>query len=155
MYGGYEMEIFMKKRIFLMVLLVKIVCFDGLIQANMYGTHRKLDPVSDFRYPPSLVEILHTKINNIHCTLDGEIRQIHRSLNLSSLEQEFLDLSTLYDETVNTSQHHTMRSDDKEFLEKMIERIDQLIAQLEGTDKKKSYQQLKSLSDEFKQKISS
>lgn len=91
----------------------------------------QVDSMVDFRYPVSVMEQVHT--NLAHVLYDLEMKPVHKS----HLQNDVIDTSihTLQEvDDLLTSKQHNIKSEDIDFLESMIDRIDKLIEHLEGDD---------------------
>ena len=87
-----------------------------------------------FRTPYSLGELLHDGLVAVEEKVQEGI-QSSDSL-VSSLEVSAMildDLHNQYQGIVDKSNMHTMQRDDRDFLQRMIDRIDQMIQTLEGS----------------------
>ena len=87
-----------------------------------------------FRPDPTLFE-------NVHGGVVVVLSDLQRpDVNMDALIQEIEGLQSEVETQLGTSQDNTIRSDDREYLQKMIDRIDQLINALEGSNPRKADQ---------------
>jgi len=96
------------------------------------GQSFTFDPMVDFRSPQSLIEILHEGL----VTIEGRLNSCCDSNDdigsmLVAVGSELVKLNESYDSMVNRSKMHTVYSEDIEFLQKMIDKIDTMIHSLE------------------------
>lgn len=93
-----------------------------------------VNPIADLRSPRSLCELLHSEINTIYGNLQSSSTSPCELLDaLRSANDSFGRLSDAYDTMVNTTRNHQVHQGDKEFLQKMIDRINMLLVDLEPT----------------------
>lgn len=105
------------------------VLYTGIFQAENIKYHsRELDPMIDFRTPRSLAEDLHAGLTSIITELTVE-KPTSQSFDFAASTLE--DLHNRYDEMVNQTKKDTMQDGNIQFLQEMIARIDQIIAQIE------------------------
>ena len=109
--------------------------FIGLWMGPMQALGGKvtLDPMVDFRAPKSLTELLQEGL----LSLEAELRDcvIHiKSSDISKIEVQLKQLNDTYDTMVGRSRMNTLYSSDGEFLQKLIDRINTMIQQLEKSD---------------------
>lgn len=153
----------MKKQSRLSVYLVTAL----LIGTNMLANENisfanQVDPIVDLRAPRSLFEVLHNGINDVYVSFQSALEANANISDISqSAECNINHLSDVYDSMVNTTRNHNVYHDDKEFLQKMIDRITSMIDELENSDNEESSkdakQSLRSVRiscDSFKAKIS-
>lgn len=85
------------------------------------------DPVSDFRSPHSLTELLHEGLIQVESLLiDQEYNQVQMLLR---------SLSDSYDSMIGKSNIHVVYRDDRDFLQNLIDRIDLMIHELESSSR--------------------
>ncbi len=126
----------------------QVFCFRmfafGLLIGSSFGVQaqqavrsldqRSLDPMIDFRSPYSLTEVLQEGLIAIEADLQGcADNPGEMGEYLSHASSELYRLHGAYDEMINRSKMHTVYRDDREFLQKMIDRIDSMISALEGS----------------------
>lgn len=146
----------MKKQELLQLALMVCSFSEFFLNAQQKRNIKAIDPIIDFRAPQSLMESLQEGINVVYHSLQsGNIAKAE----LQNAESQLSDLMSLCDSTMNTTRQHHVNEDDKAFLQKMIDRIDQLIDQLEKTDDKEEQDRsmirsIRSLCHNLKDKIS-
>lgn len=92
-----------------------------------------IDSITELRTPNSLFELLHEGLNTVYSFLEKD------ALNsLDRVEAELVKLLEFCDNLTNTTRYNQVLNEDKEFLQAMIDRIDKLIADLEGDSCQKS-----------------
>ena len=106
---------------------------------GIFGSKIELDPMVHFRYPVSLFEMLHEGIVQITYMIK---RTQYNEQSLNHLIDALINLHYRYDSSLELQLKRDIKSVDKEFLEQMLQRIDDLIAQLEGDDAKRSCAQV-------------
>jgi hypothetical protein len=92
-----------------------------------------IDPMSDFRMPQSLTEVLHEGLVNLDGVMTDMNDQDSNSVGLA-MDRVSTLLSSMhcaYDEMIDTSRIHEIYRDDRAFLQNLIDRIDQMIESLE------------------------
>ena len=90
------------------------------------------DPMIDFRAPHSLTEVLQEGLISIEGLLqEGVDKGDEIGSTLSSVSSELFKLNNAYDGMIDRSKIHTVYRDDRAFLQKMIDRIDNMIRELE------------------------
>lgn len=118
-------------------------------------------PVLDFRAPQSLFEHIQIGLHDIYADLETGSQQnsAHASL-LQAACHRMDQLTADYDSLINTRRNHQIASEDKQFLQKMIDRIDALIEQLEGSDNQEqsddvqeAYRSMKAACGHFKDRV--
>ena len=123
----------MKKQNWLPIYLVLSIFVEKKSNTHELTSLSRVNPIVDLRSPRSLFEDLHNGINDIYVSLQSALDS---KFDLSSVAQSALDdldrLSGMYDSMVDTTRNHHVRSDNKEFLQKMIDRITDMIDALEG-----------------------
>lgn len=154
----------MKKQRWLVACLILSIFVEKKSKAQPVSTVEKFDPIVDLRSPRSLFEDLHTGINGIYASLQSGLDSRADLLSLlQSAENELNDLSNMYDSMINTTRAHRVHHDDKEFLQKMIDRITSMIDELEGSSDtyeeadeniQSELRSVRSVCDTFKAKIS-
>ncbi len=107
----------------------------GLCGSSLQG----FDPIVDFRTPQSLFEELHLGMNDVYVALESIFSSdADLSGALENAQNGLVGLSQRYDLLVNTTKNHQVcNNEDKEFLQTMIDRIDELLEQLEGSNEDK------------------
>lgn len=89
-----------------------------------------VDPISDFRCPQSLTEVLHEGLIEVEALIrsaqcgDSDGQSLRKSQDLLNT------LSDSYDRMVNKSKIHEVYHDDRAFLQSMIDRIDAMLQAL-------------------------
>ena len=98
---------------------------------------RSFDPMIDFRSPHSLTEVLQEGFIAVEAGLKAcENNPDEMEEYLSRASSELQRLHGSYDDMINRSKVHTVYRDDREFLQRMIDRIDSMIEVLEGSSDK-------------------
>lgn len=152
----------MKKKYSLPLFLILNLCIEKKSEALFVSGVESFDPVVDLRTPRSLFELLHVGINDVCSSLQFELDNRGNLLTvLQTVENTLNDLSNTYDSMINTTRTHHVHHDDKEFLQKMIDRITDMIDQLENNDSDQepkeevqaALRSVKSSCDSFKAKI--
>lgn len=110
-----------------------------VISLSLYGSLKSFDPIVDFRTPRSLFEELHVGMNDVYVALES-IFSSDADLNgaLQNAQSGLVQLSQRYDLLVNTTKNHQVCNEDKEFLQRMIDRIDELLQELESANEDKN-----------------
>ena len=105
-----------------------------LLQATQQLEHmRNINPIIDLRSPRSLYEELHDGIDNIYVSLESCLNLSNNLLSvLENAKNDLSALSKTYDNTINTTRNHQVYREDKESLQKMIDRLTALIDELEN-----------------------
>lgn len=120
-----------KQVFYLRLILISLSISSTFFSFNAVQAHI-LDPMIDFRTPYSLTELLHEGLISIESILhdcgDGDMTSA-----LSKSSSELSRLNSSYDEMINRSKIDTVYRDDREFLQRLIDRIDSMIHSLEGT----------------------
>ncbi|MBI2353031.1 hypothetical protein HYV11_02185 [Candidatus Dependentiae bacterium] len=111
---------------------------------------KSLNPFTDFRSPRSLLEEMHIKMSDICLLLESALAKGNDDLSsiFSDVSTSMDYLAIRYGLLANTSKNHRVNHEDKEMLQKMIDRIDQLLKELEDGNKddaKKDLQKVRSL----------
>lgn len=124
----------MKKRNLLQLGLMVTVSSGMSTQAQQKRSVASVDPIVDLRVPRSLFEELHEGMNDVYLSLESASgMNVEDMANILADAQSGLDqLSSRYDSLINTTRNNQVYNDDKEFLQRMIDRIDQLLEELEG-----------------------
>lgn len=152
----------MKKQSWLSAYLILSLFITKKSNAQPISTVGSVDPIVDLRAPRSLFEVLHTGINGIYVSLQSGLDSQADVLDLlQTTENELNNLSGMYDSMINTTRTHQVYHDDKEFLQKMIDRITSMIDELENNDTEEIEEEtqaglrsVRSVCDTFKAKIS-
>jgi hypothetical protein len=119
-----------KQVFYLRTFLINISIGLTFFSVNAIQAHT-FDPMVDFRTPHSLTELMHEGLISIESILDGSGEDMTSSLSRSLFELSRLNSS--YDEMINRSKIDTVYRDDREFLQRLIDRIDSMIHSLEGS----------------------
>jgi|GEM_PF-6835052 len=104
-------------------IVIIIGLFGGLSLGEMQA-HALFDPVSDFRYPETLFEVVHDGIVQI-------IFMIKRNSNLQAVINGLQELHERFDTTLYYQQG-SIKSLDQEFLQNMVDRLQDLIVGLQS-----------------------
>lgn len=146
----------MKKQDLFQLALMVCSFSEFFLNAQQKRNMQYIDPIIDFRVPQSLMESLQEGLNNVYVSLQADV--ISKSV-VKKIHDELSELITLCGSSINTTRSNHVNDDDKMFLQKMLERIDQLIEQLEGNSgqsdiESNDFQSIRSLSQTLKSKIS-
>ncbi|MCX5923896.1 MAG: hypothetical protein NTZ68_00515 [Candidatus Dependentiae bacterium] len=123
----------MNKQEVLYLIIFASVMYAGRVFSHMQGNHyRSLDPTVDFRAPQSLTERMHEGLITVEAILQGA-SGTNEGLGaiLSDLSSELVRLSDAYDSMIGKSNRDRVYGGDREYLQKMIDRIDMMIHELE------------------------
>ncbi len=104
------------------------------VLSNDRKIKNKIDPISDFRAPSSLFELLHEglgKILQLCEELSTPVRSESASIKFSEIEHEIQLMHDTYAQIDHSSKLHMVYRNDKEFLQKLIDRIDTMIQDLQ------------------------
>lgn len=115
----------MKKERLLWLVIIQCFVIRTHVQATKNGPLSNI-LITDFRSPVSLTETLQEGLNEILYSLDQASDDF-----LLRLEERLVDLNTSFDELSCTTRYNQILRIDKESLQKMISKIDQLIEELE------------------------
>ena len=126
----------MKGAVMMLSRKVVTTLFFLLIGTNLQirsNRQMQVDSMADFRCPVSLTEIVHEAVVGVIYRLENGMQ------SKSSKGNDILDTSFAMLEEVDATlpDRHNIRSEDREFLQNMIDRIDSLILHLEGEDQHK------------------
>lgn len=102
------------------------------LHAQQEINSRNIDPMSDLRVPHSLFETLHTGLNSVYVKLDSSGKVSSELLH--SVQSEVNSLSGSFDSMINTRKMNSVSDEDRAFLQSLIDRIDTMIENLEGSD---------------------
>lgn len=124
-----------KKMMYYVFLIFYLARFEKIMTRNR--PHQlgfdTIDPMSDFRMPQSLTELLHEGLVNLDGVMTDMDDQNSESIGLA-MDRVSVILSSMhrvYDEMIDTSRMHEIYRDDRQFLQNLIDRIDQMIESLE------------------------
>lgn len=126
----------MKKRTMYYVLLIFYLArFEKIMTKNRPNQlgFDSIDPMSDFRMPQSLTELLHEGLVNLDGIMTDMDDQNSDSVGVA-MDRVSTILSSMhrvYDEMIDTSRIHEIYRDDRAFLQNLIDRIDEMIESLE------------------------
>lgn len=120
----------MKKQELFQLALMVCSFSEFILNAQQKRHVKNIDPIMDFRVPKSLMESLQEGVNGVYGSLQSDSFSID---TLQGVESQLNELVHLYDNNINTTRNNYVNDDDKAFLQKMIDRIDVLIAEIEGT----------------------
>ena len=121
--------------------ILYLILFANIVQTgtsfSMHGNHyRTLDPMIDFAVPQSLTEHLHEGLIAVETLLASSFDQIDEAGSLlTEISSQLTALNNSYDTMIGKSNINKVYSDDREFLQKMIDRIDSMIHELEKSVK--------------------
>lgn len=115
----------MKKERLLWLVIIQCFVIRTHVQAAKDGPLSNI-LITDFRSPVSLTETLQEGLSEILYSLDKASDDF-----LLRLEERLVDLNTSFDELSCTTRYNQILRIDKESLQKMISKIDQLIEELE------------------------
>ena len=131
---------------------------------DMTMQNNGIDPVVDFRTPRSLFEDMHSGLSDVVVELQDSLADNIAIYMVAQSAQNHMDrLSDMYDSISATTRGSQVHSEDKEFLQKMIDRINSMIEALEGNvdqdahsqdDAQESLQSAKAACYSFRAKIS-
>jgi len=157
----------MKKHIlFKFYVILTILIHKKNIQTSDIGNFRNnVDPVVDLRTPRSLMEDMHNGLNDVYMVLETGLEEPADNVShIAQSAQGDLDkLSDMYDSMLDTTRGNQVYNEDKEFLQKMIDRINSMIEALEGNssvvdndqeDTQEALRSVKASCNSFKAKIS-
>lgn len=129
-----------------------------VISLGLCESLQSFDPIVDFRTPRSLFEELHVGMNDVYVALESIFASdADLSGALQNAQNGLMQLSQQYDLLVNTTKNHQVCNEDKEFLQTMIDRINELLEQLEGMDQADHSEMIRSaqiLCQSLKQRVS-
>jgi hypothetical protein len=99
--------------------------------------------INQFRAPYSLSEMLHDGLVFVQNSLGSIVSsgKENSSYIFQLIADKLQDLENLYGQMYAKSMHNEIRRDQREFLQKLIDRIDQMIQQLENDEPNSSYDQ--------------
>lgn len=151
----------MKKQYWLSIYLILSISVKNKSNAQFVVTAGNVDPIVDLRAPRSLFEALHAGINDIYVSLQSGLEDNAELLSIAQgVENDLNGLSDMYDSMINTTRAHQVYHDDKEFLQKMIDRITSMIDSLENNGNEEieeevqsALRSVKNVCDSFKAKI--
>ena len=129
----------MKNRLIYYLLLISYFFKTEKIAAKTSTIKQKLDidPMSDFRTPFSLNELLHEGLSEVQSCLNQ--MALVPDANISELlTRSQITISAMidsYDAMIGSSNLHSMYRDDRDYLQTLIDRIDVMIQNLEGENK--------------------
>ena len=105
----------------------------GRVFSHMHGDHyRTIDPMVDFRAPQSLTERMQEGLIAVDGMLQGSSNGAEGLGSvLSDVLSELTALSSMYDSMIGKSNINRVHNEDREYLQKMIDRIDSMIHELE------------------------
>lgn len=115
----------MKKERLLWLAIIQCFVIRTHVQAAKDGPLSNI-LITDFRSPVSLTETLQEGLNEILYSLDQTSDDF-----LLHVEQRLTDLNSAFDELSCTTRYNQVLRIDKETLQKMIDKIDRLIEELE------------------------
>ncbi len=112
-----------------------MVLLTMVMQASMSFSHmnvyRTIDPMLDFVVPQSLTQCLHEGFIAVEDMLSNFSDTQHAGPLLSDVSSALKRLHDTYDTMIGKSNINRLYNDDREFLQKMIDRIDSMIQDLE------------------------
>ena len=126
----------MKNRLVYYLLLISYCFKNEKIAANNRKA-TEIDPVSDFRPPFSLNELLHEGLSEVQSCLN-QIFFVQNANVQELLTRSHITITAMinsYDAMISSSKLHIVYRDDRDYLQTLINRIDTLIAELEGGNK--------------------
>ncbi len=128
----------MKKMVmYYVLLLMYLVRFEKILPVNRKVKVGAVDPMSDFRTPYSLTELLHEGLIEVNQSVD---QIAHKSSSdmptlLGSIETTVNAMLDHYTQMIDSSKIHAIYRDDRDFLQSLIDRIDSMIQSLERGNK--------------------
>jgi len=127
------MEVFMNKQSMFYLILLFNIMQTGRVFSHMHSTHyRTIDPMVDFRAPQSLTERMQEGLIAVEGMLQGSSGNAEGlGAVLSDVLSELTVLSDVYGSMIGKSNINRVYNEDREYLQKMIDRIDSMIHELE------------------------
>lgn len=123
----------MKNRLVYYVLLISYFLKAEKLAAKNRKTTAEIDPITDFRAPFSLTELLHeglievqSCVNQMMLVQDANTQEL-----LMRSEMTIAAMIDSYDSMIDSSKLHAIYRDDRDYLQSLIDRIDDMIAKLE------------------------
>lgn len=145
-----------KQRSFWLAVISLFTVRQNLQAVQLPNVSSTIDPIADLRPPYSLTELLHEGLNTVSDLLLDQIDQgVASELSLDHMSSELDKLSTSLDTISFTTRSNQVMNADKEFLQSMIDRIDNLIVALENKDSAygNKMRSIKSISAALKNKL--
>ncbi len=123
----------MKNRLIYYVLLISYFVKVEKLAARNRTTSTEIDPVIDFRAPFSLIELLREGlievqncVNQMTLVPDADVQEL-----LIRSEMTISAMISSYDSMINSSKLHAIYRDDRDSLQTLIDRIDDMIEKLQ------------------------
>ncbi len=127
----------MKSRLVYYLLLISYFLKGEKLAAKNRKIVAEIDPIVDFRTPFSLSELLHEGFIEVQNALQ-QIMHVAGADKQELLTRTEMTISAMihsYDSMIDTSKLHAMYRDDRDYLQSLIDRIDDMIAKLDrGVD---------------------
>lgn len=128
----------MKKMVMYYLLLVMYFFrFEKISSTNRKIRSGTIDPISDFRTPYSLTEMLHEGLIEVNQCIDKISHNASSEIStlLGSIERTVHSMLDSYNGMIDSSKIHAIYRDDRDFLQSLIDRIDTMIQELERGNK--------------------
>lgn len=123
----------MKNRLIYYLLLISYFFKAEKLAAKNRKTTAEIDPITDFRAPFSLTELLHEGLievqnclNQMMLVQDADLQEL-----LTRSEMTISAMIDSYDSMIDRSRLHAIYRDDRDYLQTLIDRIDEIIEKLE------------------------
>jgi hypothetical protein len=115
------------------LLPLMIFYFSFLVPICSHPVLDYIDPINDFRYPPSFVEVVQEGASKVIYMME------YRKQTTQTIDEVIASLISFYVELGDNSFQpvRAVSQEDKDYLQQLLYRIDGLINTLEGTDDKK------------------
>ena len=127
----------MKNRLVYYLLLFSYIFKNEKLTAIHRKSTSEIDPVSDFRPPFSLNELLHEGLSEVQSCFNQMflVQDANVSELLTRSQITIAAMINSYDAMIGSSKLHSVYRDDRDYLQTLIDRIDNLIADLERGNK--------------------
>lgn len=127
----------MKNRLIYYLFLISYFFKAEKVSAKYRKSTSEIDPMIDFRTPYSLNELLHEGLIEVSKCFN-QISFVQDANSSELLTRSQITISAMidsYDAMIDSSKLHAVYRDDKDFLQTLIDRIDNLIQELENGKK--------------------
>ena len=123
----------MKNRLVYYVLLISYFLKAEKLAAKNRKNSVEIDPISDFRAPFSLTELLHEGLIEVQSCVN-QMMLVSDADSQELLTRSKMTISAMidsYDVMIDSSKLHAIYRDERDYLQALIDQIDAMIAKLE------------------------
>lgn len=123
----------MKSRVIYYLLLISYFLKGEKLIARNRKNIQEIDPIVDFRPPFSLTELLHEGLIEVQRYVN-QIISVQDADALELLTRSEMTINAMihsYDSMIDSSKIHSIYRDDRDYLQSLIDRIDEMIEKLQ------------------------